>query len=194
MVILTDYERGLRGKATLLNHIHKTGYTIAGTRVWTPEEIETLCRFYPDYDALLQALPGRSLKAIKGKAGQCGLCLSRRIWSPEEKRLLPKPYRAGLAIDELLLLLPGKTKKQIWAKASRLKVRRPRRPPRQTGLLLVDLIRQRAFEEGYFMTDLDSWVGYKHYFGSPRYLSWRAIDAALSVLGGRLVAFWQNEQ
>ena len=57
MVVLTDYERGLRGKAALLNHIYKTGYTIAGTRVWTPEEMETLRRFYPDYAVAGQKTP-----------------------------------------------------------------------------------------------------------------------------------------
>jgi hypothetical protein len=193
MVVLTDYERGLRGKATLLKHIYKTGYTIAGRKVWTTEEMEILYRLHPDYTALLNALPGRTLKAIKRKAGSCGLFPSRQIWTPDEKRQLPKPYKAGLAINELLILLPGKTKKQIWAKASNMKIRRPRRPPRYTGLLLVDPIRQRAFEEGYYMADLDSWVGYKHYFGSPRYVSWQAIDAAMSILGGKLVARWQEE-
>lgn len=194
MVVLSDYECGLRGKATLLRHIHKTGYTIAGVKVWADKEVETLRRLYPNIAALLRALPDRSLAAIKRKAGKLGLLPSRLVWTLEEKSLLPKPYKEGLAMNELLALLPGKTKKQIWAKASKMKIRRPRRPLRHTGLPLVDAIRQRAFEEGYFMTDLDSWVGYKYYFVSPKYINWRAIDTALSILGGKLVARWHEEK
>src|SRR3546814_9658602 len=70
--------------------------------------------------------------------------------------------------------------------------RRPRRAPKQTGMLLVDSVRQRAFECRLSMRDLDAFVGKKHYFAGPRYIDWRALQRAIRILGGRPVVCWRN--
>src|SRR3546814_1456405 len=82
-------------------------------------------------------------------------------------------------------MFPGRSRRQIWSKASHMRCRRPRRAPKQTGMLLVDSVRQRAFECRLSMRDLDAFVGKKHYFAGPRYIDWRALQRAIRILGGR---------
>ncbi len=77
----------------------------------------------------------------------------------QESRATP-PYKAGVPVVEIQAKeVPDRTKRQIYSKASHLKIRRPRRAPKPTGMLIVDLIRERAFSKGYTMAELDEWVG-----------------------------------
>lgn len=101
------------------------------------------------------------------------------------------PYKAGVPIGDIVVKVGDRTKVQIYGKASHLKIRRPRKPPKQTGMRIVDLIRRRAFDQGYTMTELDSWVG-RRYFVAPTKLDPWAISRALSILGGSIIAVWEH--
>ena len=137
-------------------------------------------------------LPGRTAKAIAHKLRHLGLVRARRVWTDHEATALRSPYRAGVPIADLLVLFPGKSKRQIWGKAFALGVRRPRRPPKPTGLALVDDVRARAFACRLSMADLDSFVGTRGYFVRPRYLNWTALYKAVVLLGGTPELIWRD--
>ncbi|MFC0220167.1 hypothetical protein ACFFJ7_17400 [Pseudochelatococcus lubricantis] len=190
MLLTKAQRRGLNGRNALLRHMVKTGCTIAGDRLWSDVEIEILRQFRPDLDALALALPERGIGAITKKAHQIGLVPSRRAWSADEVPRLRKPYVAGVPVDDLVSMFPGKTKRQIWNKAFHLGIRRPRRRPKGTGLLLVDTVRNRAFDLGLTMTDLDTYVSAGRYFVCPRCSNWRLLQKAIRELKGQVVVRW----
>ena len=103
------------------------------------------------------------------------------------------PYKAGDPIDEIVVKLGNRTKRQIYSKASHLKIKRPRRAPKLSGMDIVDMIRRRAFDKNYTMEDLDEWTGSNRYFVAPQTYNWRAIRKALEVLGGRIVPIWPTQ-
>ena len=113
--------------------MRRTGLTYAGKRVWTAQEIATLRSLHPNYGAFARALSGRTRNAIEKKSQRAGLPKPRRIWSNREFQLIKPLYAQGAPMRTILRLLPGKTAKQVWAKAAARGVRRPRRPPCITG-------------------------------------------------------------
>jgi len=149
-------------------YMRKTGLTYAGQRLWTALEMETLRRLHPDYGALVRALPRRTRNAIEKKAQKLGLSKPRRVWNEAEFRLMKPLYVRGAPMQSILDLLPGKTAKQVWAKASGRGIRRPRTRPRNTGLAPVDAVRQRAFELYMSMAELDEAAAVLHVLGPQR--------------------------
>lgn len=190
MLLTKAQIRGLQGRDTLVGHIQRTGCTIAGTPVWTTGELEALRLLYPDKQALTAALPRRTAGAIAHKARKIGLAPPLRIWTSVNAAQLRRPYVAGVPVATLTQMFPGKSKRQIWGKAFAMGYRRPRRPPKSTGMPLVDCIRNRAFELRITMTELDSFVARKRYFVSPRHMDWTALQRAMTLLGGTPVVRW----
>lgn len=174
-------------------YMRRTGLTYAGQRLWTTLEMETLRRLHPDYGALVRALPGRTRKAIESKAQRLGLPKARRVWSEAEFHLMKPLYVQGAPMRSILERLPGKTARQVWAKAFRCGIRRPRNPPRTTGLALVDAVRRRAFELYMSMAELDEAAGGRACFRHPRRVDWSAVQRVLSQLGGRIAVSWHGE-
>lgn len=85
-------------------------------------------------------------------------------------------YLRGVPVSEILERLPGRTARQIWSKASRHKIRRPRLPQRLTGSEPVDTVRRRAFDLNMSMADLNTMAGNPLRLSTgcpsaPRYLS-----------------------
>lgn len=193
MFLSYGQKRGLHGRMVLLRHIERTGCTIAGAPVWTKTEIAELRRCYPYLEAAHTALPRRTPGAIAKKAWGLGLTPPRRIWTEDEAFRLRSPYVTGVPIAELVEMFPGRSRSQIWKKAQHMGYRRLRRPPKLTGMPLVDSIRHRAFECRLSMTDLDAFIGRKRYFVSPRYQNWRALQKAMELLGGRPMVRWPDE-
>lgn len=165
----------------------------SGQRLWTVDEIDTLKRLYPDYEALTLALPERTRKAIGTKLQRCNLAMPRRVWSEAEFAIMKPLYVRGAPMSTILDRLPGKTARQVWAKASHRKVRRPRRPPGKTGLALVDEVRRRAFDLNFSMAELDASVARRNYFRCPRRLDWTALQRALACLDGRVMVVWHGD-
>ena len=57
---------------------------------------------------------------------------------------------------------------------------------------LIDSIRLRAFELRISMTELDAFVGKKRYFVGVRHVDWRALQSAMTLLGGKPVVHWRE--
>ncbi len=136
---------GARSAERRRRRMTKSGRTLAGQKLWTEAEIKRLHSFYPDYRKACAALPCRSLSAIKIKAFRLRITRSRQVWSESDLKRMKAPYRQGRPIYEILVLLPGKTKKQIWARASYSGWHRPRTSPKIYNFKAYDEIRDRAF-------------------------------------------------
>lgn len=111
---------------------------------------------------------------------------------PDGPRQTRRPYTSGATSTEILELVPGKTMPQAWARARRSRFRHPRKPPRPTGLPVVDAVRRRAFELNLTMRDLDEITRSGSYFRSPRTVVWRHVGRAIEALDGELRVDWRE--
>lgn len=173
-------------------YMMRTGLTYSGQRLWTVEEIKTLKRLYPDYKALVLALPERTRSAIEAKAWRCRIARPLRVWSEAEFAIMKPLYIRGEPMPMILTRLPNKTARQVWAKAWNRNIQRPRRPPQSTGLATVDAIRRRAFDLHFSMVDLDIMASRRGYFKYPRRTDWSAIQRVLPHIGGRIAVLWHE--
>jgi len=170
----------------------RTGLTRSGQWLWTPKEVRVLWRLYPDYEALVRALPGRTRAAIECKVWRCGLARPLRVWSETEFGVMKPLYVRGAPMAAILEWLPGKRARQVWSKAAHHKIRRPRRPPRPTGFAAVDAVRRRAFDLHISVADLDAMAGRRGYFRRPGRTDWSAVQRVLPYLGGRAAVHWHE--
>lgn len=188
---LGQFVAGSNSADRLRQHMARTGRTLSGQRLWTDTEIKLLCRFYPDYRRACAALPGRSFDAIRSKALRMGITRPLRIWLDEDLKSLKGPYRQGMPIDDIRTLLPGKTARQIWHRAAHSGWRRPRKPPKSTGLKPDDIIRNRNFALKYTLRDLDEYTDGDGYFlRRPSRTNWKKISRAVDTLEGRMSIIW----
>jgi hypothetical protein len=188
---LTSAQRGaINAAAVNRAYMRRTGLTYAGQKLWTEAETRLVLRHHPDYDTLFRLLPGRTRPAIQHKARRLGVAKDRRVWSEWEEKVMRPAYVRGDPIDDIVASLEGKTKRQVWAKASRWKIRRPRRRPKLLDLPVIDDVRQRAFDLQLTMRDLDEIAGSRRYFRKPNYYNWKALGAAVRWLGGTAQVAW----
>lgn len=183
---------GAHSAERLRRRMAKSGRTLAGQKLWTEAEVKRLLRFYPDYRKVHSALPDRSLSGIKSKAFRLQITRSRRVWSDNDLNRMRAPYRQGRPVHEILTLLPGKTKKQVWARASYSGWRRPRTPPKSYNLKPYDDVRDQAFTSKLTMRDLAGLPATGSYFlRAPSQIDWRKISKAVALLEGQLSVIWK---
>ncbi len=93
---------------------------------------------------------------------------------------------------EILTLLPGKTKKQVWARANYNGWHRPRTSPKVYDLKPYDEVRTQAFISKLTMRDLAylSTTG-SYFLRQPTQNDWRKISKAVALLGGQLAVNWK---
>lgn len=188
---LSSAQRGaINAAAVNRTYMRRTGLTYAGQKLWTEAEEGLVRQHHPDYATLVRLLPGRTRRAIENKAQRLGVARDHRIWSDLDERVMRPAYVRGDPINDIVALLDGKTKKQVWAKAAKRKIRRPRRRPKLLNLPVVDDVRQRAFDLQLTMRDLDEIAGSRRYFRKPNYYNWKALDAAVRWLGGTAQVAW----
>lgn len=193
-VAMTDLRQVSRGAATTQRNrerIRRSGRTPNGYRVWTKGEKAIVRALYPDYDALVKALPGRTRNGIQCHARGSGMCPKIHAWTASEVLRLRKLYPHA-SRREVLAAFPGLGWQATVIRANKLGLRRAPIPLKKTGHRLVDEIRQRARDLHWTMADLDEIARTKGYFAEP----WHSgnnlgkIESAVKVLGGRLVIQW----
>lgn len=192
MQLSRQQRAALNAAALNRTYMARTGLTYSGQRLWTAEEIGKLRCLYPDYAALVAALPSRTRAAIASKVRSMGLARPLRVWSEAEFRMMKPLYLRGVPVSEMLERLPGKTARQVWSKASHHEIRRPRLPPCLTGSKLVDAVRRRAFDLNMSMADLDAMAGKRFRARSSERTDWGAVQRVLPHLGGRAVVRWND--
>lgn len=194
MQLSQGQRRGINGKANFLEIIRRTGKTASGAAAWTPAEDAVLKAAYPNYNAAAAGLPHRSRKALEHRSARLGIAKKRRVWSEGEVRKMAPPYREGTAVAAILPNLNAKTAPQVYGKASKRRIRRPKRPLKGTGFPILDSIRQRAVDLNFTLRELDAGTGGTRYFQRPTSLRWSRIARAIECLGGRPVVCFSELQ
>lgn len=173
--------------------IERRGCTGTG-KIWTESEVAAVRQLYPDYRALVAALPNRTLEAIRCKAKKLDIVTNRHIWTAAEHSKLRMMY-PGASQQSILASLPGLSWRQITDHAQRSRFGRKKPPYRLTGWPLLDEVRLRCRDLDFTMADLDQMAGTKAYF---RHQYWRksrrraslAVSKAVVALDGTLRAQW----
>lgn len=177
------------------NRIARAGMTMSGSLLWTDEEIATLRRLYPllSYVQLTKHLKGRTWMAIRHKAQKMGLAEARHVWTGAEIAKLRRLYQKG-TMQDVREAFPDFSVAHIRGIARNHGIRRPRRPFKATGIPAIDQIRQRAFELGYSMPDIDHLARSKKYFQQggwhSGHVNHRAVARAIGALDGAVSAEW----
>lgn len=192
---LAHFAKGAASAERLRGKMLRSGFTLFGQKLWTEDE-DLVCRlFYPDYFALRQILYNRSEIAIKGRCRKLGLVPPRRTWGPLEKQRLRKLYPEA-SHDELRAAFPGVDMPTIRRAAQYYGYRRKRKPYKITGIKPLDQLRERAYDIGWFMPDVDEEARTGRYFRSrgcsSKYPNFKAIQRAVRALGGHLEACWDE--
>lgn len=162
---------------------------------WTLKEHEVVVSYWPDVEAIRKRLPHRSKRAIHAFAGRCNLTTGRHMWTAAEDTKLRKLAAAGYRRKEIAMeldLTPG----QVAGRLSYARISIARKPPAPSPNLLVNAIRQRAFDLNMTLADLDRSLGNQKIFrqaaGRQR-VRHVHIDRAVKALGGRLTVEWSDE-
>lgn len=172
MSSLSQYTRDAVKAERLRQRIRRIGFTSMGYPLWSENE-DTWCRsLYPNYAALVQALPRRSRGAIVKRCGALNITIHIHRWTPLELSRLRKLYQSA-PWETLDQAFPFSTRSKIRAIANSYGFRRPRRPYKPTGHDIIDCIRERAFDLNVTMRDLD-WMCRSKYFSKAkwRYHEW----------------------
>lgn len=163
-------------------------------RLWSHDEDAVIHALHPDYKAMCSKLPHRSKDSIKRRSEKLGLCKGyRNTWSSSELTRLKKNY-AICDLPSLLSMFPGRTARQIRARASKSGLHKSKGYA-LTGNPLLDSIRKRCLDLNYTMGDLDAMACTGSYFRESR---WHCknqhsnikMTLAIKALGGRLCVNW----
>lgn len=83
---------GDRARARMTRH----GCTPKGDALWSEQELDTLRKYHPDYQAAMRALGGkRTYPSVRAKAQQLGLTPKREHWTGQQVLRLRKIFRSG---------------------------------------------------------------------------------------------------
>lgn len=189
-----EFVQGTNAAGRVRRHIERTGQTLAGQRLWSEREVKILRRCYPDYREADVLLSDRSPAAVRSKASTLRITRSRKVWTEGELKRMRRPYLRGIPLPEIKEILPGKTSKQIWRRASYNGWYRPRRPPKAFGIQPYDSVRARAFELRLSMRDLAFLTSTGSYFlRQPARIDWVKIGKAVALLDGALLIAWPSQ-
>jgi hypothetical protein len=167
-----------------------------GDPIWSEKELALCHEFHPNYKGLMKALGGRrSYSAVRAKCQQLGLAPKRQLWSSASIQKLKRLY-SHATWHEILAALPEFKKSQIIHQARYCGLKRPRKPFKATRHIAINAIRERAFDIGYTMPDVDALAKSKTYFQkaswSQGYINHRAIGRAIEALDGMINAKWNE--
>jgi len=188
-------QRGAQASARNRAAMAKTGMTAWGTVLWTVPEDELLRSHYPDYDKLCVLLPHRTRKALECRCEKLDITSKLKAWNAREVSLLRRLWSTATKA-ELRDAFPGYSWKSISSAAERRHFKRPRRHYVRVPSPQANAIRDRCFELGYKLKDVDALARTKKYFqqGStygPR-PNMKRMDQAIRALDGKLVVAWNE--
>ena len=171
------------------------GTTFGGDKIWEPAEDKIIVETAHEVVSVTrELLPHRTERAIEARRVTIGVG-GRRLkpWTTHEDRTLRA--NIGLSYPEMAKFLPNRTVHAIQGRAWYLGIRKGcRRAPRPTGLLVYDMVRNRAFEDGLSMHALDSELRTGKYFQDnyKRTLNWKKLASAVDFFGGQMNIDWQD--
>lgn len=175
------------------DRIRRSGVVPGGAKVWTDEEDNRLRKHFPDYPAMMKALPNRTRNAIRGRVQVIGIARKYRRWTGRDVLILRKLFPTA-SWDVILKELPGRTISEIRAYAQRKFLFRQRHYE-PTGYPAIDAIRQRALQHNLSMHDLDELARTNGYFASARWtqsITPKYVFRAIEALDGDVMPVWRD--
>lgn len=202
MQLTRNQRAGINGAAATRRFMKRTGYTYAGQRLWDDREIEALRSIWPDRQAALAALPGRTLAAVEHMAAKLGLRRGAgHAWTGAEavrfRRLWPAASKRAV-----LEAFPWATWTSLcnysqWQRANGFpSLYRPKVRPSRTGDKVVDAILDQAVHHNFNLAELDAAARTGRYFAAGRHRyrrTWKHLARAVGLFGGDLSATFPVE-
>lgn len=153
---------------------------------WRLDEDDIIRQLHPHLEDAEAHLPGRSLEAIKIRARRLGLVIrSRKKWTDDRVSVL-RQLSSKISDSQAASIL-GTSTSSIGKKRREMGVLRP--PAKRTKYArwpIVGDIQSEAERRGIALRSLGD--GARKQFGSKGYLSYSAIQAMLTDLGGEAYA------
>ncbi|MGX5803481.1 hypothetical protein ACWGS9_19850 [Bradyrhizobium sp. Arg314] len=169
--------------------------------LWTDAEDDVCRRQYPDYKALLKALPERTMGSLKWRCRKLGITPKLHIWTCAENSRFRKMWRRSATMEELLQAFPFATKRMIRSRACDLRLGpRPRVAYKPTGIGLLDALRAECVRRNMVMADLDEFTGSNGYFQGHHWsghfgrVNHQMIEKAIAILGGTVTVEWRGDE
>lgn len=165
-------------------------------RYWAEREDLVCCLFYPNLGTIKWLLPWRTTGAIRWRCKQLNLFkpLCHR-WTAREISILRKLYPSGTR-EEICEAIPNVDWQRICVAARYYGFRRDKKPYKITGVKALDGVRSKCYDLRWTMRDLDEECRTRNYFQTRGYRSeypnFKAINRAVSTLGGILEVHWEE--
>lgn len=162
---------------------------------WTDSERAIVRRLFPDYDAMVRAMPHRTRIAVAAYARGMHLTPTRvcRVWKVSEIKQLVEARKARASTAKLLRMFPGLTIYQIRSKSYDVGLRvKPRLKVDDSHPAIIS-IRKRTEKLGMTLTNLDRQCDSGNYFVRVRERAFaKYVIRAIDVLGGQLSIEWDD--
>lgn len=194
--MLAYFARNAASGERARRRMEREGMTMRGHALWTDQERDVLVKFKGNYHAMRKRLPHRSLTAIYSQCAKMGLRKSIHIWSAADISKLRRLY-ATASVEDICKAFCHSTWINIQQVARyRGFQRRGRQPYKLTGIAGLDAVRQRCYEIGWTMADLDSAARTGTYFKRCGWIgkrvNHRALGRAIEALDGIVQAKWRE--
>ncbi|MGQ2933678.1 hypothetical protein [Sphingopyxis sp.] len=161
---------------------------------WSAAEDGLLRDHYPDYQALREHLPHRTLSALKHRVRAIGIVARRHVWTNIEVARLRKAYADGMTDRELVVLFLGLRLCQIKSKASHIRAERRGPRPAYFGEPALDAIRTRSKAMQLSFVELDRRARTGRFFQkSSRRPSLKPIVRAARFLDAEVGIEWAGD-
>jgi hypothetical protein len=176
--------------------ILREGMTMAGQKLWTDVECETVREHVPDYDAIAKLLPHRTRAAIVTQAAKMGLRKSINIWTGAQISKLRKLYPRA-SKEEICATFAFSSWVNICQVARYHKLSRARKPYKPTGVPALDGLLEKCVEANMRLADLDMECRTKKYFHNHKWryrrLNYNRFIKAVELLDGKIEVRWPDE-
>jgi len=188
--------KGAERAQHIRRYMKRTGRTPWGKKIWAEKEDDNIIKFYPDIKMLRRRLKSRSIAAIRQRAGALGVRRKIHIWKAPELAKLRK-LCATASWRDILAAFPDLTKAQIKSCIKYRGIKCIRRRFCKTGIEIIDVVREKAYQMNFTMPDLDYMAGSKNYFShalwhnKSRRINKKAIWDAIEALGGKISVQWE---
>lgn len=169
-----------------------TGLTPNGHPLWSGREAGNLVGGYPDYSSVLALDVRRTRPAHHSKALRLQITRPRAPeWQLQEIATVRRTF-AREPREAIMAAVPARSWASICRRGWSMGLRRPRRPYRPTGDVLIDQTLGRLWSKRLTKANLDVFVGRRDYFqrgrGRGQIGRRRHTSRRFFILGGTLRA------
>lgn len=163
---------------------------------WLPEEDAIVRRLYPDYAALIVALPTRTRYAIKFRVQSLNLATKIKVksWTGAELKRLRQACEARAHKTKIIEMFAPRNWEAIYSQIKRFKINRRRiRSAPEFRHPAVLSIRERSYQRNLPFRQLAREIGGSELFGvTDSGTSIAGIIKAVEFLGGEIDIIWSE--